>query len=223
VLEYLSPPQACCICALTQVSPALVRFGVFEADLCAVVNCTGGVKVRIQDLPFRALTVLLARPNEWLPANSSARHSGQTTSSWISTADQQVPSNACATRWATRPTNRSLLKRLNAAATAGSPPLSQMESAIAPDSSSAGGAPTKQPSSEYDPRVYLRPRLTIRKTPAPRHGMLAALAVTALVFLAVRQNARPHSVRFCPVPSPCYPWQSIRRSCTGLSGRSMDR
>jgi DNA-binding winged helix-turn-helix (wHTH) protein/tetratricopeptide (TPR) repeat protein len=47
-----------------QVSPAVVRFGVFEADLRAGELRRNGVKVRIQDLPFRALAVLLNRPNE---------------------------------------------------------------------------------------------------------------------------------------------------------------
>ena len=46
------------------VSPAVVRFGVFEADLRARELRRGGVRVRIQDLPFRALAVLLSRPND---------------------------------------------------------------------------------------------------------------------------------------------------------------
>ncbi|HKH97937.1 MAG TPA: tetratricopeptide repeat protein [Candidatus Sulfotelmatobacter sp.] len=44
--------------------PALVRFGVFEADLRAGELRRNGIKVRLQDLPFRALTQLLARPGE---------------------------------------------------------------------------------------------------------------------------------------------------------------
>jgi len=47
-----------------EVSPAIVRFGVFEADLRASELRKNGVKVRIQDLPFRALSLLLSRPNE---------------------------------------------------------------------------------------------------------------------------------------------------------------
>ncbi len=42
----------------------LVRFGVFEADLRAGELRRNGVKVRLQDLPFRALTVLLNHPGE---------------------------------------------------------------------------------------------------------------------------------------------------------------
>src|SRR5271157_319887 len=47
-----------------QASPAVVSFGVFEADLRAGELRRSGVKVRIQDLPFRALALLLSRPNE---------------------------------------------------------------------------------------------------------------------------------------------------------------
>src|SRR5271157_5918635 len=47
-----------------QASPAVVSFGVFEADLRAGELRRSGVKVRIQDLPFRALAVLLSRPNQ---------------------------------------------------------------------------------------------------------------------------------------------------------------
>jgi TolB-like protein/DNA-binding winged helix-turn-helix (wHTH) protein len=44
--------------------PALIRFGVFEADLRAGELRRSGVRVRLQDLPFRALTILLSRPGE---------------------------------------------------------------------------------------------------------------------------------------------------------------
>jgi DNA-binding winged helix-turn-helix (wHTH) protein/Flp pilus assembly protein TadD len=47
-----------------QLHPSLVRFGVFEADLAAGELRRNGVKVRLQDLPFRMLTILLARPGE---------------------------------------------------------------------------------------------------------------------------------------------------------------
>jgi TolB-like protein/DNA-binding winged helix-turn-helix (wHTH) protein len=47
-----------------QAPLALVRFGVFEADLRAGELRRNGVRVRLQDLPFRALTVLLSRPGE---------------------------------------------------------------------------------------------------------------------------------------------------------------
>lgn len=47
-----------------QAPPALVRFGVFEADLRAGELRRNGIRVRLQDLPFRALTLLLSRPGE---------------------------------------------------------------------------------------------------------------------------------------------------------------
>jgi DNA-binding winged helix-turn-helix (wHTH) protein/Tfp pilus assembly protein PilF len=45
-------------------SNEVVRFGVFEADLVSGELRKNGVKVKIQDLPFRALKFLLTRPNE---------------------------------------------------------------------------------------------------------------------------------------------------------------
>ncbi len=42
----------------------VVRFGVFEADLRAGDLRKKGARVRIQELPFRALKLLLSRPNE---------------------------------------------------------------------------------------------------------------------------------------------------------------
>jgi DNA-binding winged helix-turn-helix (wHTH) protein/Tfp pilus assembly protein PilF len=47
-----------------QVSPSGIRFGVFEADLRAGELRKSGAKVKIQQLPFRALMVLLSRPGE---------------------------------------------------------------------------------------------------------------------------------------------------------------
>src|SRR5450755_4892920 len=45
---------------------AVIRFGVFEADVDSVELRKNGVKVKIQDLPFRALRLLLSRPHEVL-------------------------------------------------------------------------------------------------------------------------------------------------------------
>jgi DNA-binding winged helix-turn-helix (wHTH) protein/tetratricopeptide (TPR) repeat protein len=47
-------------------SSALIRFGVFEADVYSGELRKNGVKVKIQDLPFRALRLLLSRPHEVL-------------------------------------------------------------------------------------------------------------------------------------------------------------
>jgi DNA-binding winged helix-turn-helix (wHTH) protein/Tfp pilus assembly protein PilF len=48
----------------TTSPPALARFGVFEADLRAGELRRNGVRVRVQDLPFRALALFLTRPGE---------------------------------------------------------------------------------------------------------------------------------------------------------------
>src|SRR5580700_1720171 len=47
-----------------QAPPALVRFDGFEADLRAGELRRNGVRVRLQDLPFRTLALLLSRPGE---------------------------------------------------------------------------------------------------------------------------------------------------------------
>ncbi len=46
------------------VTPHPIRFGVFEADLRAGELRRNGVKVRLQDLPFRVLALMLSRPGQ---------------------------------------------------------------------------------------------------------------------------------------------------------------
>ncbi len=60
----LQTPPLTILMDSTQVPSALVRFGVFEADLRAGELRRNGSRVRLQDLPFRALTLLLSRPGE---------------------------------------------------------------------------------------------------------------------------------------------------------------
>jgi DNA-binding winged helix-turn-helix (wHTH) protein/Tfp pilus assembly protein PilF len=45
-------------------SQRIVRFGVYEADVCEDELRKNGVRVKIQDLPFRTLKLLLSRPNQ---------------------------------------------------------------------------------------------------------------------------------------------------------------
>src|SRR5580658_91792 len=47
-------------------SNVAVRFGVFKADLRSGELHKNGVKVKIQELPFQALKLLVSRPNEVL-------------------------------------------------------------------------------------------------------------------------------------------------------------
>ncbi len=53
-----------CGSALNSATDAVVLFGVFEADLKSGDLYKNGLRIKIQDLPFRALTLLLSRPNE---------------------------------------------------------------------------------------------------------------------------------------------------------------
>src|SRR5579863_8631508 len=64
VLDWRHPPLALSPMGSVTPPPALIRFGVFEADLRAGELRRNGVRVRLQDLPFRALTLLLSRPGE---------------------------------------------------------------------------------------------------------------------------------------------------------------
>ncbi len=61
-----SPPKRPCFMPINSLNrtPAVILFGVFEADLRLDELRKNGVKIRIQDLPFRALKLLLSRPNE---------------------------------------------------------------------------------------------------------------------------------------------------------------
>ena len=59
-----STPMAVSSETQTGESRTVVRFGVFEADLRAGDLRKKGTRVKIQDLPFRTLGVLLDRPNE---------------------------------------------------------------------------------------------------------------------------------------------------------------
>ncbi len=49
---------------MTRDVPRLLRFGVFEADLAARTLRKAGVRIRVQEQPFRVLAMLLARPGE---------------------------------------------------------------------------------------------------------------------------------------------------------------
>src|SRR5271167_1100594 len=50
--------------ALEALVPAIVRFGVFEVDLRAGELRKQGLRVKLQEQPFRVLTQLLERPGE---------------------------------------------------------------------------------------------------------------------------------------------------------------
>jgi len=50
--------------SLNRLPDTVVRFGVFEADLRSDELRRSGVRVRIQELPFRTLKLFLSRPNE---------------------------------------------------------------------------------------------------------------------------------------------------------------
>jgi Tol biopolymer transport system component/DNA-binding winged helix-turn-helix (wHTH) protein len=51
-----------------------IRFGLFEADLSGHTLTKGGVRVRLQDKPFRVLAMLLSRPGEVVTREDLKHH-----------------------------------------------------------------------------------------------------------------------------------------------------
>jgi DNA-binding winged helix-turn-helix (wHTH) protein/Tfp pilus assembly protein PilF len=62
MLDFVTQRQK--VMQSTLQTNSLIRFGVFEADVRSGELRKNGIKIKIQDLPFRALKVLLSRPNE---------------------------------------------------------------------------------------------------------------------------------------------------------------
>ena len=57
----------------TQTSK-IVRFGVFQVDLRTGELCKGGLRIRIQEQPFKILAALLERPNEVVTREEFRQH-----------------------------------------------------------------------------------------------------------------------------------------------------
>jgi DNA-binding winged helix-turn-helix (wHTH) protein len=72
--------------ALEAPSPAILRFGVFEVDTRAGELRKQGVRVKVQDQPFRVLTLLLKRPGEVVSREELRSQSGAPKRSLTSTA-----------------------------------------------------------------------------------------------------------------------------------------
>ena len=70
-----------------------------------------GIKVKLQDLPFRALTLLLSRPNEVLSREEFRQALGRMMYSSISIAELLPLSTGCGMRSTIPPPTRALLKR----------------------------------------------------------------------------------------------------------------
>jgi hypothetical protein len=85
-------------------SNAVVRFGVFEVELRSGELRKAGVKVKIQELPFQALKLLLSRPNAVLSRYSSGPVAGRRLRRFRSRRHQRHQSFArCARRFCREP------------------------------------------------------------------------------------------------------------------------
>ena len=98
----------------------VIRFGMFEVELRSGELRKNGVKVKIQDLPFRALTLLLSHPHE-VVSRDQFRQALWPDGVFVD-FDHGI-SSACEMLWETPPTIPSSLRRSNGVVTAGSLPL----------------------------------------------------------------------------------------------------
>ncbi len=75
--------------------PQVLRFGVFQVDVRAGELRKNGVKLKLQEQPFRVLCLLLEHPGEVISIGS-----GRRTPSSILIMDSMLPSRGCAMLWA---------------------------------------------------------------------------------------------------------------------------
>jgi TolB-like protein/DNA-binding winged helix-turn-helix (wHTH) protein len=177
-----------------QASPVLVRFGVFEADLRAGELRRSGVKVRIQDLPFRALAVLLSRPNEVITREElrQALWPGDVFVDF----DRGISSAIKRLRDALGDSadNPVFIETIERHGYRWIGPMSNAEPGL--DSTSDGVAPANAIDSAEDSlRVLPVPRpWTLSRRWVIAVALLAVIAAAASVLLAVRWNARAFRV-----------------------------
>ena len=93
-----------------------VRFGLFEVDLQAGELRKNGHKIKLQEQPFRVLSLLLERAGEVVTGKSSVRSSGRQTRSLTLSIASTNPSKNCDRRWETRLTILASLRRWRAEA-----------------------------------------------------------------------------------------------------------
>ena len=88
--------------------PAKYRFGDFEVDLDANALTHRGYKVRLQEQPFRLLTLLVSRPGEIVTGEEIQSHLWPATPLSSSTRAFALPSANCARRCMTPQKNLSI-------------------------------------------------------------------------------------------------------------------
>jgi len=97
------------------------RFGPFELDTGEESLARSGTRVKVQDLPYRLLVLLLERPGEIVTRKKSGNACGRKTRSLSSITAWAWPSEKCGTHLTMMPTRRATLKPFRAADTVRGP------------------------------------------------------------------------------------------------------
>jgi TolB-like protein/DNA-binding winged helix-turn-helix (wHTH) protein len=183
---------------LAQASPTMVRFGVFEADFRAGELRKSGRKVRIQDLPFRTLGVLLSRPNE-VVTREELRQALWPDGVFVD-FDRGISSAIKRLRdtLGDSADNPVFIETVERHGYRWIGPASIVEPLQAPDSHSEGVSPARVGESENASQVLPpRQRWTIPVRWAVPAAILAVVVATSAVFASFRWNSgafRPGSV-----------------------------
>ncbi len=183
-----------------------MRFGVFEADLRGGELRRSGVKVRIQDLPFRALVVLLSRPNE-VVTREELRHALWPGDVFVD-FDRGISSAIKRLRDAIGDSadNPVFIETMERRGYRWIGPLSIVEPLQAPDSPSDGVPPGNLAEGENAPQASPSPqRWTIPMRWAVPAAILAVVVAASAVFAIFRWNSRAfrpgsvHSIAVLPL------------------------
>jgi len=183
---------------LAQASPTMVRFGVFEADFRAGELRKSGRKVRIQDLPFRTLGVLLSHPNE-VVTREELRQALWPDGVFVD-FDRGISSAIKRLRDALGDAadNPVFIETVERHGYRWIGPASIVEPLQAPDSHSDGVSPARVGESENASQVFPpRERWTIPVRWAVPAAILAVVVAASAVFASFRWNSgafRPGSV-----------------------------
>ena len=175
----------------TYESPTVVRFGVFEGDLRAGELRKSGIKVHIQDLPFRALGLLLSRPNEVVTREElrQALWPGDVFVDFdrgISTAIKRLRDAL-----GDSADNPIFVETIERRGYRWIGPAFIVQPSPAPDSGSDGVAPAELPKSESAPKAFPSPQhWTLPMRWAVPVAILAAVVAASAGFASFRWNSR---------------------------------
>src|SRR6266576_6842258 len=106
--------------ALEVRSRSILRFGVFEVDVCAGELRKQGVRIKLQEQPFHVLTVLLQRPDE-VVTREELRSENWPADTFVDFDNSTRRSTSCGRRWEIPPITLDLSRRCRDADIGSSP------------------------------------------------------------------------------------------------------